>query len=129
VPTPKEKRPRITRTDEWQTIKQLSLWPEQVTYEMIRPVVLFSETPAERAKETGEARRSLYRKVEQFEEQGMLGIGADLSPSSEALDLQERSRARWSQPGPKHRLLVHPSAWTTATKAAQQGQTRMQSGG
>lgn len=34
-------------------------------------MVLFSETPAERAKETGEARRSLYRRVEQFEEQGM----------------------------------------------------------
>jgi len=41
---------------------------------MIRPVVLFSETPAERAKETGEARRSLYRKVEQFEDQGMVGL-------------------------------------------------------
>src|SRR6266581_4774477 len=71
---PKEKRPRIARTNDWQTIKQRSLWPEQVTYEMIRPVVLFSETPAERAKETGEARRSLYRKVEQFEEQGMVGL-------------------------------------------------------
>jgi hypothetical protein len=47
---------------------------EQVTYEVIRPVVLFSETPVERAKETGEARGSLYRKVEQFEEQGMVGL-------------------------------------------------------
>lgn len=74
MPTPKEKRSRIGRTDDWQTIKQRSLWPEQVTYEMIRPVVLFSETPSERAKETGEARRSLYRKVEQFEEQGMLSL-------------------------------------------------------
>ena len=71
---PKEKRPRIARTDDWRTIQQRSLWPEQVTYEMIRPVVLFSETPAERAKETGEARRTLYRKVEQFEEQGMVGL-------------------------------------------------------
>ena len=59
---PKEKRPRIARTDDWQTIKQRSLWPEQVTYDMIRPVVLFSETTAERANETGEARRSLYRR-------------------------------------------------------------------
>jgi transposase InsO family protein len=74
VPISREKRPRIPRTEDWQTIQQRSLWPEQVTYEMIRPVVLFSETPAERAKETGEARRSLYRKVEQFEKQGMVGL-------------------------------------------------------
>lgn len=74
MPTPKEKRPRIARTDDWQTIKQRSLWPEQVTYEMIRPVVLFSETSAERANETDEARRSLYHKVEQFEAQGMMSL-------------------------------------------------------
>ncbi len=74
MPISREKRPRIPRTEDWQTIQQRSLWPEQVTYEMIRPVVLFSETPAERAKETGEARRSLYRKVEQFEDQGMVGL-------------------------------------------------------
>ena len=74
MPTPKEKPPRIVRTNDWQTIKQRSLWPEQVTYELIRPVVLFSETSAERVKETGEARRSLYRKVEQFEEQGMMSL-------------------------------------------------------
>ena len=69
MPNSKEKRPRIARTDDWHVVKQRSLWPEQVIYEMIRPVVLFSETSAERAKETGEARRSLYRKVEQFKEQ------------------------------------------------------------
>src|SRR5260370_41809251 len=70
----KDKRPRIPRTEDWQTIQQRSLWPEQVTYEMIRPVVLFSERPAERAKETGEARRSLYRKVEQCEGQRVGGL-------------------------------------------------------
>lgn len=74
VPTPKDKRSHIARTDDWQTIKQRSLWPEQVTYEMIRPVVLFSETAAQRAEETGEARRSLYQNVERFEQQGMQGL-------------------------------------------------------
>src|SRR5437588_9822236 len=67
----KEKQPRIERTDDWQTIKQRTLWPEQVTYELIRPVVLFSETPSERAKETGEIKRTLYRQVERFEEAGL----------------------------------------------------------
>ncbi|MBO0791609.1 MAG: helix-turn-helix domain-containing protein [Ktedonobacteraceae bacterium] len=41
---------------------------------MIRPVVLFSETAAERAKETGESRTSLYRAVERFEQQGMSSL-------------------------------------------------------
>jgi hypothetical protein len=63
MPKRKEKQPRIERTDDWQTIKQRTLWPEQVSYELIRPVVLFSETPGERAKETGEIKRTLYRKA------------------------------------------------------------------
>ena len=74
MPKRKEKQPRIERTDDWQIIKQRSLWPEQATYELIRPVVLFSETPGERAKETGEIKRTLYRQVERFEEQGMSGL-------------------------------------------------------
>jgi putative transposase len=64
----------MDRTDDWQTIKQRALWPEQITYELIRPVVLFSENPNERAKETGEVRRTLYRQVERFEEQGMASL-------------------------------------------------------
>ena len=71
MPTRKEKQPRIERTDDWQTIKQRTLWPEQKTYELIRPVVLFSETPGERAKETYEVKRTLYRQVERFEEQDL----------------------------------------------------------
>jgi len=71
MPTRKEKQPRIERTDNWQIIQQRTLWPEQRTYELIRPVVLFSETPGERAKETHEVKRTLYRQVERFEEQGM----------------------------------------------------------
>lgn len=45
MPKRKEKQPRIERTDDWQTIKQRTLWPEQVTYELIRPVVLFEDDP------------------------------------------------------------------------------------
>ena len=74
MPTRKEKQPRIERTDDWQTIKQRSLWPEQVTYELIRPVVLFSEMSGERAKETHEVKRTLYRQVERFEEHGMSNL-------------------------------------------------------
>jgi putative transposase len=68
---PANKRPRRERTDDWQKIQQYTLWPEQKAYELLRPVVLFNESTAERAMETGTAERSLYRKVAQFEEQGM----------------------------------------------------------
>ncbi len=81
MPKRKEKQPRIERTDDWQTIKQRALWPEQLTYELIRPVVLFSETPGERAKETDEIKRTLYRQVERFEEHGM---GSLFMPTVEA---------------------------------------------
>ena len=74
MPSRKEKQPRIERTEDWQTIKQRSLWPEQRTYELIRPIVLFSETPGERAKETHEVKRTLYRQVDRFEEQGMSSL-------------------------------------------------------
>ena len=47
---PGPKRVRRERTDEWASIKQYTLWPEQELYEAIRPLV-FSETAGERAKE------------------------------------------------------------------------------
>ena len=88
MPRRKEKKPRIERTDDWQMIKQRSLWPEQRTYELIRPVVLFSETPSERAKETHEVKRTLYRQVERFEEQGM---GSLFTPTSKQREDLHRS--------------------------------------
>ena len=48
---PGPKRERRARTDEWASIKQWTLWPEQELYEQIRPLVLFHETAGERAKE------------------------------------------------------------------------------
>src|SRR6266566_283029 len=50
---PGPKRHRRERTDEWASIKQWTLWPEQELYEQIRPLVLFHETAGERAKEMG----------------------------------------------------------------------------
>jgi putative transposase len=48
---PGPKRSRRERTDEWASIKQWTLWPEQTLYEEIRPIILFGQTPGERAKE------------------------------------------------------------------------------
>lgn len=71
---PRSNRPRRARTHDWQKIQQYTLWPEQRVYEQLRPVVLFNESAAERARETGSAERTLQRKAEQFEQQGMVSL-------------------------------------------------------
>jgi len=67
-------RPRRERTHDWQKIQQYTLWPEQQAYELLRPVVLFNESAAERARETNSAERTLQRKAEQFEQNGMASL-------------------------------------------------------
>src|SRR5262245_57138246 len=44
--------------------------PEQRTYELIRPVVLFAHSPAERARVTGMPRSTLYRQAAAFRKRG-----------------------------------------------------------
>ncbi len=73
---PIPKRSRRERTEEWQSIQQWSLWPEQELYEQIRPIILFGQTPGERAKETGAAQRTLSRKADEFERCGMQSLFA-----------------------------------------------------
>jgi putative transposase len=50
---PYRKRPRIEPTEDWAQLQLHLAWPEQVSYDLIRPVVLFGWSPAERAKQTG----------------------------------------------------------------------------
>src|SRR2546423_4570992 len=76
---PGPKRNRRERTDEWVSIKQWTLWAEQELYEQIRPLVLFHETAGERAKEIDVPQRTLARKADEFEKDGM----QSLSPSGE----------------------------------------------
>lgn len=71
---PGPKRTRRERTDEWASIKQWTLWPEQELYEAIRPLVLFHETAGERAKEIDVPRRTLARKADEFERDGMQSL-------------------------------------------------------
>lgn len=77
---PKLARRRTPPTEDWQQ-QQLSLrWPEQVAYELIRPIVLFGRSPAQRARETGRSRRTLHRKAARFDALGMTSLFA-LSPT------------------------------------------------
>ena len=73
---PKRKRVQREHTEDWQTIQQYMLWPEQTAYELLRPVVLFGDPATKRSEETGEPRTSLERKADAFDEQGMVSFFA-----------------------------------------------------
>ena len=79
---PKRKRQRRERTHDWQEIQQYTLWPEQTAYELLRPIVLFGETAAERAKETGASERTLHYQSDQFERYGMVSLFHQPRPPS-----------------------------------------------
>ncbi|MCA1670103.1 MAG: helix-turn-helix domain-containing protein [Thermomicrobia bacterium] len=67
-------RQRSEPTDDWQQLDLLVRFPEQRTYELIRPVVLFGYSPAERARLTGAPQRTLYRQAARFEREGMASL-------------------------------------------------------
>jgi hypothetical protein len=71
---PGPKRSRRERTNEWATIQQWMLWPEQELYEQIRPLVLYHETAGERAEEIDVPGRTLSRKADEFEKYGMQSL-------------------------------------------------------
>ena len=65
------RRSRVDPTDDWEQLALLCRWPEQLAYEEIRPLTLFGASVPERARQTGSAERTLYRRVGRFEEEGM----------------------------------------------------------
>jgi putative transposase len=71
---PGVQRQRSEPTEDWRQIALLSTSAEQRTYELIRPVVLFGHSPAERARETGAAERTLYRQAARFNAAGMASL-------------------------------------------------------
>jgi len=72
----RRKRPKAEPTDDWNLLLPLFEWPEQQAYEELRQIALFGASVAERAKETGVPERTMYRRVERFEEDGMLSLFA-----------------------------------------------------
>ncbi len=74
---PAPTRQRVAPTDDWQQLQFLVNWPEQLAYELIRPIVLFGLTPAERAAQTGTSERSLRRRGQHFDGTGMASLFAD----------------------------------------------------
>jgi putative transposase len=71
---PPRKLARIEPTDDWPYLQLQFEWPEQEAYEVVRPVVLFGFTPAERAEQTGISASTIYRKATRFEQLGIRGF-------------------------------------------------------
>jgi putative transposase len=72
MPAPGE---RVEPTHEWYQLEFRVRADGQRRYELIRPVVLFGHSTAERAAQTGAAERTLYRQVARFEQLGMASFG------------------------------------------------------
>jgi transposase len=71
---PAPKRSRVEPTDDWGKLQLRFQWPEQSGYELIRPVVLFGYTAAERAQQTGISASTISRKVNRFDTHGVHGL-------------------------------------------------------
>jgi hypothetical protein len=71
---PSARRTQRQPTDDWQQLRLLVTSAEQETYELLRPVVLFGRSSADRARETGVPARTLRRKAARFDAAGMRGL-------------------------------------------------------
>lgn len=68
------KRQPIPAPDTWQQLELVLTSPEQRIYEVLRPIVLFGQSAAERARETNTLERTLNRQVLRFEARGMASL-------------------------------------------------------
>src|SRR5215207_4267394 len=68
------KRALLEPTDDWEQLQFQLDWLEQRRYELIRPVVVFGAPPVERAEQTGVSARTIYRRVERFDQLGMQSL-------------------------------------------------------
>src|SRR5436190_22182405 len=71
---PKHRYQRREPTDDWQQLRPLLRDSAQITYEVIRPVILWGVTPKERAEETGMSQRTIYYKANLFDQAGMASM-------------------------------------------------------
>src|SRR4051794_12386097 len=71
---PPAARLRHDPTDNWTQIQLFVTSPEQETDELLRPIVLFGQSPSSRARETGVPERTLRRKATRFDAHGMRSL-------------------------------------------------------
>ncbi|MGN6756728.1 MAG: hypothetical protein ACTHMJ_10120 [Thermomicrobiales bacterium] len=82
------KRPQVAPTDDWQPLQLLAKSPEQRTYELIRPVVLFGQPARVRARATGVPQRTLYAAGRSGTSRDSLNRAADWTRVPDALIAQ-----------------------------------------
>jgi putative transposase len=85
---PKRRYERREPSHEWQQIQPLLKDTAQIQYEIIRPVVLWGQTPKERGAETGVSPRTIYYRANLFDEAGM----ASLLPAAPPLPILKQDR-------------------------------------
>jgi len=71
---PTRRYERREPTHDWNEIRPLLKDPAQFQYEIIRPVILFGQTPKERAAETGVPRSTIYYRSNLFDQAGMASL-------------------------------------------------------
>jgi len=74
------KRRQMVTAENWQQLELFIDSPEQRTYELIRPIVLFGQTAAARAEATGTPARILRDLAARFDAQGMASLFAAEPP-------------------------------------------------
>lgn len=65
---------RCELSHNWDEIRPLLKDSAQITYETIRPILLFGVSPKERAEETGMSKSSIYYKANLFDVSGMVSL-------------------------------------------------------
>jgi putative transposase len=77
-------RTRIPATNDWNQLRLLVTSPEQETYELLRPIVLFGQPIRARARETGMPERSVRRRISRYAAAGMRSLfAAEVEPSQD----------------------------------------------
>jgi hypothetical protein len=71
---PKRRYERRESSHDWQQIQPLLKDPAQIQYEILRPVVLWGQTPKERGAETGVSPRTIYYRANLFDQAGMASL-------------------------------------------------------
>lgn len=71
---PKRRYERREPSHEWQHIQPLLKDSAQLQYEIIRPVVLWGQTPKERGEQTGVSPRTIYYRANLFDQAGMASL-------------------------------------------------------
>ena len=71
---PKRRYERREPTHDWQEIRPLLKDGAQISYEFLRPALLWGQTPKERGAETGMSPRTIYYRANLFDQAGMASL-------------------------------------------------------